>query len=795
VALARVATGARTKADTSAGGSHTLSVALPTGHASGHVIFLFVTTDDNTNTTADPSGWTRLFFVAVGSSTNSPYTPRPRTKCYYIVDNGSLGSSVNVSFSSAAWPAGNPSVIAYTVAYSGADVTGPVERWDFLSTTATTAAMAHPQETTIAASDWLITFRTVSSDSPGATFTNSVGTDFEIQDDVDTINELACATYDSNGGLTAGLQTQRTTTASRAATYGGIAVSIVLKPAAGAGAATASAGLAQATATAFNPSVTTVDGPWNACGPSGMPVYSTAIDWAGNGTFTDPGDDITDDELSGGITITYGRDQTRQLSPGAAGSMSLAVNNSSRKYSPENAASALYGNLDPARNTQAKVTFQSTTSYLFTGRIDDFDIRVSRTDRSVSFSFLDGLALLQGIKLSTPLYQAVRTGQVINIILDAAGWTGPRDIDYGSTVIPFWWAEGTDAFSAIQDIVKSEGPPAIAYQAPDGTFVFRDRHHRLLRTASTTSQATFAAPRLGDCTAPAVSGFHFTDDAFVYSNGWKDIVNSVSFDVDIRQADLDLSAVWSSSDTISLANGESRVLNVSGSDPFMNAVVPVVGTDFTLSGAGTLTVMLDRTSGASVSVTITAVGGSVQVLSMQLRARAVRVVNTIKVELQDGVSISEHGEKSYPDTAPWTGPNDAFALATLIIQHYAERLPIIQLRVVSENPSHWKQVVGRSIGDRITVQYDEMGMNADFFIESITHTIERIWTDRAPVHAVVFGCERCPDAAPSNPFTFDKRGAGFDQGVFDPVASDDPDTIWIWDDPVQGTFDGGLFAT
>lgn len=959
MAIARVAYGTRTKVDTSAGGGYTLNVALPTGHLSGHLLFLFTTTDDNSNATADPSGWTRLYSITNGTSMSGPYTPRVRSNCYYRIDTGSLGSTVSVTFNSAAWPTGNPSVIAFTAAYSGCDTTNPIERWNFFSTVSTAAAQAHPQETTVTANAWLLTFRAISSDAPGATFTNSVVGDTENQDDFDTIPELACATYDSNAALTAGLQTQRTTTASRLATYGGVAASIVIRPAPVANAAVALPDVASATGTAFNPSVSIVNGPWDACGPGGMPVYSTVVDWAGNGfgtlsgsvltanayvgsdtsnwvasnatiarakdplstawclqvvpngvsasggvnysprtavgsitpgrtytaqcwvyspagwtdlntvvdwydasdayistggitpvsvpagvwtllrqnlvapalasrsavrfrfggtppssnvsyvyglmladpaatgsySFPDPGDDITDDDLSDGITITYGRDQSRQLSPGAAGSMSLRVNNSSRKYSPENAASALYGSLDPARNAQAKVTFAGSTTYLFTGRIDDFDVKVSRGDRSVSFSFLDSLALLQGIKLSTPLYQTIRTGEAVNAVLDAAGWTGPRDIDYGATVIPFWWVEGTDAFSALQDLVKSEGPPAIAYQAPDGTFVFRDRHHRLLRAQSVQSQAQWAAARMGDCASPAATGLHFTDDDFVYSNGWKDIVNSVSFDVGIRQPQLGLSAVWSSTDPISLANGESRVIGVTGSDPFMNAVVPDVSQDFTLSGAGTLLVGLDRDSGASANITITAVGGAVQVLSMQLRAQAVPVVNTVKVMLQDGVSIGEHGEKTYPDEVPWAGVNDAYALATLILQHYSERLPTIQLRVPSENPQHWQQVVGRTVGDRISVRFDEMGMNTDFFVESVTHTITRIWTDRPPVHAVVLGCEKCPDAAPANPFTFDKRGAGFDQGVFDPVASDDPDTIWIWDDPVQGTFDGGLFAT
>mgnify|MGYP001588543521 CR=1 FL=1 len=35
--------------------------------------------------------------------------------------------------------------------------------------------------------------------------------------------------------------------------------------------------------------------------------------------------------------------------------------------------------------------------------------------------------------------------------------------------------------------------------APDGTFMFRDRHHRLLDAASLTSQATYSAGSFGEC--------------------------------------------------------------------------------------------------------------------------------------------------------------------------------------------------------------------------------------------------------------------------------------------------------
>jgi hypothetical protein len=505
------------------------------------------------------------------------------------------------------------------------------------------------------------------------------------------------------------------------------------------------------------------------------------------------GDDVTDDIITQ-VAFTYGRDQDRQLSPGSIGNAAFSVNNSTRRYSPEYAASPLFGTLDPARPMQGEVTWQGNSYPLFTGRIDDYTIKADRDDRTVDFTFLDGLSLLQGVKLSTGVYASLRTGDVVNTILDLAGWTGPRDIDTGATIIKFWWAEGTDAFSAIQEIVKSEGPPSIAYAAPDGTFVFRDRHHRLQRGESTASQATYTAAAV-DCTAsPPATGYDFTKP-FVYSHGWRDIINTVSFDVTERSIDPAYTAVWTSDSSLSLSIGESVEINVSGSDPFVNAITPVAGTDYTTSGAGTIAATLDRTSGSSVKITLLAIGGSVVVSALQLRAQAIPVVRSVKVSRMDTGSISAHGERTYPDQAPWANAQDAAAIANMILLHYAQRRPTVQLRVVTSDPNHFLQVLLRTISDRIHIKNDEVGLDDDFFVERVTHTISRInMVGRAPVHAVVLGCERQLDND-VNPFRFDVRGAGFDQGVFDPVTADDATAVFIFDDPIQGQFDTGLFGT
>lgn len=228
--------------------------------------------------------------------------------------------------------------------------------------------------------------------------------------------------------------------------------------------------------------------------------YTVAVDWNSDGDFTGDHDDVTDDVLARGpVTFQYGRDQDRQLAPPRTGSLTVSLCNAERIYSPENPDSPIVDDLGPAAPVKVETVYADTVYPLFTGRIDDLDVHPDRGNRSIDITALDLLSLLQGVKISTGLYWGQRTGALIAVVLDAVGWTGPRDIDLGATHVPWWWLEEADAFTAVVDLLASEGPPSIAYVAPDGTFVFRDRHHRLLRAASITSQATFASQRVGVC--------------------------------------------------------------------------------------------------------------------------------------------------------------------------------------------------------------------------------------------------------------------------------------------------------
>lgn len=221
--------------------------------------------------------------------------------------------------------------------------------------------------------------------------------------------------------------------------------------------------------------------------------YTVAIDWNGDGDYNDTAENVTEDVLaSGPVTFQYGRDQARALSPPAVGTIGFSLCNADRIYSPENPDSPISSDIAPAAPIKVEEVIDGTLYPLIRGRIDTFAVSTDRGRLAAEITGLDGLSLLRGTRISTELYQAQRTGALIGVILDTIGWTAPRDLDLGATHVPWWWASNADAFDALTELLRSEGPPSIAYVAPDGTFIYRDRHHRIQRAASLTSQATYA---------------------------------------------------------------------------------------------------------------------------------------------------------------------------------------------------------------------------------------------------------------------------------------------------------------
>jgi hypothetical protein len=463
------------------------------------------------------------------------------------------------------------------------------------------------------------------------------------------------------------------------------------------------------------------------------PRFRAYVDWSGDANFTGIADEITADLLTRTqVEVKYGRDEGRALGAGGRGELNGELDNRTGIYSPESTDLPLVGDIQPGRDVLLNAEWLSQTYGVYRGKLDDFDVQPGWPKESVDFSCLDALAGFTS-EVTTGLYRAISTGKAIGIVLDAIGWPATkRDLDNGATTIPWFWLNRVSAQSVLQQLVDSEGPPALLTMDAAGNVVFRDRHHRLTRTASVTSQATFGTGVVG--AIPVLM-------SLVYNHGIKEIINSITFEQPVRAPAAELEPVWTLRGSRTIADGETLPISVASNDPFTGAVVPVAGIDFQV--AGNVTVTLSRTDGQAVTVFVKATGGTAVITDLQLRAYPVSVVSTEIVSAEDAASKARFGTRTWPSLREpvWASVADARAIADLILAQRAQRIPTVRIEVANRSDAAVTQQLTRNLSDRIRLVIPDADLDSEFYIERIEHTI----AEGGKIFTSAFFLERVPN--------------------------------------------------
>ena len=350
-------------------------------------------------------------------------------------------------------------------------------------------------------------------------------------------------------------------------------------------------------------------------------------------------------------------------------------------------------------------------------------------------------ARIDEIALLSDTVTAAEAAALASRALDA-----PRHLDTGKTTLAWWWLDEQDAFEALRALWASEGPGANVYEDGTGAIVFKNRHARVTETRSTAVQQTFRSAT--GAVEPLLSM------PYQFDPGFLNVVNRCSATVKTRAAAAS-AEIWALGSTITLAASETRKYGARQADgtPFNAAVTPTSGGgDYTVSAGSLSNVTLDRTSGASVTITLTAGSSGATVTGLRLRAASVPVTNTIQVEgtVDTAASQEQHGVQTY--TIPLRAEvavDDAQNFCNAVEGYYQEGRPTAVLTVLGNlAAARLTAALSLEVGDRVRVIEGNTSIDKQFHLERVAQQV-----DKPATHTTTLALEEVSAAA--NAFTLD----------------------------------------
>jgi len=475
--------------------------------------------------------------------------------------------------------------------------------------------------------------------------------------------------------------------------------------------------------------------------------YRVLVDWNNDGDYDDTYDDITSDVLS--LQWRRGRDYASQLTGrSSAGKLQATLINTDGKYSPSNTSSVLTGSILPGRAVRLNsgsgefpydfpLVFDSNPQFI--GFLEEIVPDPSAKGiKTVKLTAYGALGYLNDFAPSLATQTTRRTDQAIGDILDDVGWgAGDRDLATGQTTMTRFWVDNMKTIKALRIVEETEA--GFIKETKDGKIAFESRHTRLVSPYD-TSQATFSDASGADNT---YMGITQQDPLSTITNHLE--ASSRTY------ATAGVANLWTHPETGSesptLVPGEAKTFEALYPNPSaannaleVNAwTTPAASTDYTANtasdGSGT-----NRTSDIAIGqsktaerMAITLTNGhatdTVYLTKVAARGTAVTSNNPVQVRAIDATSQGIYGERKYKATTAFLpSSTEAQSWCDYQLSIYSSPIEILAM-TFSANVSHANltQSLLRDISDRITIVANNdanLGINADFFIETATHSIK-----------------------------------------------------------------------
>jgi hypothetical protein len=468
--------------------------------------------------------------------------------------------------------------------------------------------------------------------------------------------------------------------------------------------------------------------------------YKLQVDWANDGSWTGTGETIDMGRVRG-ITCSFGRDRASQLTgKSKAGTLRATLDNRSGDYNQFNSSSPIYGNILPGRPVRLLGT--STTQ-------SDQAIWQGYLLRITPQVFLggDATAILEATgplgqinldQIEVAMVTSQRTDQVVDDILDAAGWgagSSYRTLDTGKTTITRYWKSATYTVPALQEIESTEG--GFVRESKSGQIVFDNRHHRL-SGVGLTSQATYSD----------ASGAARVYSSLIMDDPLPHIFNQFSTEVQ-NYTTASVAVLWTLSESgassPSISPGVARTwiaryptsasansargvaawtTTAATTDMLANTAADGSGTNVT-SDIG---IAVSKSS-ETMEITLTNnTSATAYITKLQARGTAITADDPASIKQEDATSQTAFGKRTWPSRTkfiPDTG--EALDWADYNLSIYKDPTAVLQLSYwANRDTASLNEMLDRDISERVTVIAEnnaDLSIDRDFFIEGVRHQI------------------------------------------------------------------------
>ena len=321
----------------------------------------------------------------------------------------------------------------------------------------------------------------------------------------------------------------------------------------------------------------------------------------------------------------------------------------------------------------------NTTTYLsqIVGRIERPDYRETFVGRYVDLDIIGNTGGLLDVDVDTVYHAAIDMEDAVTATLDEADWPATfRDLQISSlSAVPLthWYLNNDDALRSVLDLLDTAGPPAQAYENRKGQLS--------LLGIDWVVNLTRPAINLG----PAVGIDVYTEQSA--SVDVESQINAATAEVSSWTVTTAADVVWFTQD-VEVADGRSLTLIANFRDVVTSTIDPMVGVDYDIIGTGAATVTLQNVQAREAEIVVSASGGTVTILRLQLRGTILDNEQRRRVcTARNTTSIADIGtEKFWPgNIVPQIDAINAQALLNRLVGAYSEAISSTTLRVRLED--------------------------------------------------------------------------------------------------------------